>query len=68
MRFTLAPSDALDTAAARQLDAGFPRLEFAEPLESEFRRALTGRHAPLEEIAPRSPLGDLLASICRDCV
>ena len=39
MRFTLVPSDAQDTAAARQLDAGFPRLEFNEPLEGEFRRA-----------------------------
>jgi len=38
MRFTLVPSDAQDTAAARQLDAGFPRLEFSEPLEGEFRR------------------------------
>jgi diguanylate cyclase (GGDEF)-like protein len=38
MRFTLVPSDAQDTAAARQLDTGFPKLEFVEPLESEFRR------------------------------
>ena len=38
MRFTLVPSDAQDTAAARQLDTGFLKLEFAEPLEGEFRR------------------------------
>ena len=38
MRFTLVPSDAQDTAAARQLDTGFPKLEFGEPLEGEFRR------------------------------
>lgn len=39
MRFTLVPSDAQDTAAARQLETGFPKLEFSEPLETEFRRA-----------------------------
>ncbi|HZF26436.1 MAG TPA: diguanylate cyclase [Steroidobacteraceae bacterium] len=38
MRFTLVPSDAQDTAAARELDTGFPKLEFGEPLEAEFRR------------------------------
>jgi diguanylate cyclase (GGDEF)-like protein len=38
MRFTLVPSDAQDTAAARELNTGFPKLEFAEPLEAEFRR------------------------------
>ncbi len=38
MRFTLVPSDANDTPAARQLAHGFPRLEFSEPLESEFRK------------------------------
>ncbi len=38
MRFTLVPSDAHDTPAARQLAHGFPRLEFSEPLESAFRK------------------------------
>ena len=40
MRFTLVPSDAHDTPAARQLAHGFAQLEFAEPLESEFRKTL----------------------------
>lgn len=38
MRFPLVPSDAHDTPAARQLAHGFRRLEFSEPLESEFRK------------------------------
>jgi diguanylate cyclase (GGDEF)-like protein len=46
MRFTLAPSDAHDTAAARQLAHGFAQLEFAEPLESEFRRTFRLRVLP----------------------
>jgi diguanylate cyclase (GGDEF)-like protein len=46
MRFTLVPSDAHDTPAARQLAHGFAQLEFAEPLESEFRRTLRLRVLP----------------------
>ena len=46
MRFTLVPSDAHDTPAARQLAHGFAQLEFAEPLESEFRKTLRLRVLP----------------------
>ena len=46
MRFTLVPSDAHDTPAARQLAHGFAQLEFAEPLESEFRKTLRLRILP----------------------
>jgi diguanylate cyclase (GGDEF)-like protein len=38
MRFTLIESDAHDTAAARQLAAGFRGLRFSQPLEAEFRK------------------------------
>lgn len=46
MRFTLVPSDAHDTPAARQLAHGFAQLEFAEPLESEFRKIFRLRILP----------------------
>lgn len=46
MRFTLVPSDAHDTPAARQLAHGFRQLEFSEPLESEFRKIHRLKLAP----------------------
>ncbi len=46
MRFNLVPSDAHDTPAARQLAHGFAQLEFAEPLESEFRRTVRRKLVP----------------------